>query len=280
MNNNGNGRRRNNRNSRDAGRKSANNQVQPRLPRSLGVVVTKEKARMQVDPIRNGIRVRNREIIKVITRTATTGAIPFGADGIGFVFDQTITTQPASPGNGGLGPYLWVGQLATLYDKYIIKKLNFNFVSSLPFTSAGQVGMYFDSDPDTITPTNFQQLSGNVYADSVHISQDLNLVIRPNQVNRLPQYQTSSNQTGTSVDTARAGWLFFVNQPGSLSAATTGVLTLGTLWMEYELEFINPSNPQTAQAALRLEGLTDKAAVAKTKGSPSKANPAIIDDGT
>nr|UHS72110.1 MAG: putative capsid protein [Tombusviridae sp.] len=251
MNSNGNGRRRNNRNRRAVGRLPATNTrnlVQPRAQRTLGVAVTQEAARMQMDPIRNGIRVRNREIIKSITRTATTGAIPFGADGIAWRFNNAQTGEPASPGSGVLGPYLWLGQLATLYDKYIIKKLHFEFIPSQPFTATGQVAMYWDSDPDPVTPTTYQQVSGNVYAKAVHVSQPNSLSVRPNQVDRLPQYQTSVSVVG-SQDTGTAGWLMFVNQPGSLTSATTGVVALGTLWVDYEIEFLNPGNPTLGQAA-------------------------------
>nr|UHS72317.1 MAG: putative coat protein [Tombusviridae sp.] len=257
MNSTGNGRRRNNRNRRVPARQLANtmttNLVQPRAQRSLGVVVTQEAARMQMDPIRNGIRVRNREIVKTISRSATTGAFPFSADAVGWRFMNSQTTQPASPGAGSLGPYLWLGQLATLYDKFIIRKLHFEFIPSLPFTSTGQVAMYWDSDPDPIFPSNFQQVSGNVYAKAVQISQPCTLAVRPNQVNRLPQYQTSMASGSPSADTATAGWLVFVNQDGSLSTATTGVISLGTIWVDYEIEFLNPGNPTLGSPALARE---------------------------
>lgn len=225
----------------------ARNTVQPQPQRSLGVVMTREAARMQMDPIRNGIRVRNREIIKSITRTSTTGAIPFGADGVAWRFNNLVTTEPASPGIGTMGPYLWIGQLATLYDKYVIKKLSFEFVPSQPFTATGQVALFWDSDPEPVVPTTYQQISGNVYAKAVHVSQPCSLQVRPNQTNRLPQYQTSVGNTSTSLDTATSGWLFFVNQPGSLPSTTTGVVALGTIWVEYEVEFLNPTNPTLGQ---------------------------------
>jgi hypothetical protein len=223
------------------------NLVQPRFQRTLGTVVTQDAARMQLDPIRNGIRVRNREIVKVITRTATTGAFPFGVDRVDFFFDNTITAQPASPGNGPMGPYLWLGQLATLYDKYRIVRLEYEFISSMPFTTTGQVGAYWDADPISLPASNFQQLSGNVYAKSTQVSQPFKLAIRPNQVDRLPQYQTSALAGSSAQDTAKTGSINLLTSDGLLSSNATGSFTLGTLWMEYEIEFINPGNPSTAQ---------------------------------
>ncbi len=262
-----NSRSRNNRNRRVVGRNQqygqlqrpntiSRNLVQPRAQRTLGVVVTQEAARMQLDPIRNGIRVRNREIVRTIARTATAGAIPFGADIIYWAFNNAQTTVPGSPSASTLGPYLWVGQLATLYDKYIIKKLHFEYIPSLPFTSTGQVGMWWDSDPDPVAPTSFQQLSGNVYAKAVHQSQPCNLAIRPNQVDRLPQYQTSLSVTSSS-DTATAGVFNFVNQAGTTGGSSTGALTLGTVWIDYEIEFLNPGNPTLGQTFLRQDTTTD-----------------------
>lgn len=250
MNSNGTVRRRNNRNRRAVGRYQLSapntfgrNLVQPRAQRTLGVAVTQEAARMQMDPIRNGIRVRNREILQTIQRTATAGAIPFGADYITWTFNNATTVPPASPGVGNMGPYLWLGQLATLYDKYVIKKLHFEFIPSLPFTSTGQVGMWWDSDPLPGVPTLYQQLSGNVYAKAVHQSQPMTLAVRPNQVNRLPQYQTSFT-AGSAFDTATCGVFNFVNQAGTTGGSTTGAITLGTIWIEYEVELLNPGNPQ------------------------------------
>lgn len=252
MNSNGNGRRRINRNRRGFGRlpnTMTRNLVQPRAQRTAGVVVTQEAARMQLDPIRNGIRVRNREIVKTISRAATTGAIPFGADAIAWRFNNAQIAPPPSPAESVLGPYLWLGQLATLYDKFIIKRLHFEFIPSLPFTATGQVAMYWDSDPFPVTPSSFQQVSGNVYAKAVHISQPNTLAVRPNQVDRLPQYQTSVTTAAADFGTGTSGWLMFVNQPGSLSSATTGDVSLGTLWMDYEIEFLNPGNPALGQPA-------------------------------
>lgn len=232
---------------RNGQRATQNALVQPPQKVPLGTVLTRDLARMRMDPTRNGIVVRNREIIKTISRTATTGTYPFGLDSIDVRFVNS-STLPVSPGFTPLNLATWIGQMSVLYDKFIVRKLRFEFVSSMPFTITGQVGMYFDSDPDAALPTTFAQISGNVYAESVQVSQPLNLLIRPNQLNRLPQYATSAvNTTGSSQAATRVGILQFVNQAGILNTPTvTGAFDLGTLWMDYEIEFLNPSNPSTA----------------------------------
>nr|UHS72049.1 MAG: putative capsid protein [Tombusviridae sp.] len=231
-------------------KKSTLNIIQPKPQRTVGTVFTREQARMQVDPIRNGIRVRNREILQSVVRTTNAaGAVPSGTDSFAWRFNNAQIAPPASPGAGTLGPYLWLGGIAQLYDKYRIMKLKFSFVPSLPFTASGQAAMFWDSDPRPVAPTLFQQISGNVYAKSVQISQPLELTVRPNQVNRLPQYQTSVSDAADS-DTGTVGWLQFINQPGIMpGVAAASQLALGTIWMEYEIEFLNPGNPALGQPA-------------------------------
>lgn len=231
--------------SRNNGGQRQNALVQPPRKVPLGTVVTRELARMRMDPTQNGIIVRNREILRVISRTATTGTYQEAVDSIGFLFSGD-SGSPVSPGSGNLDQSLWLSQLARLYDKFIVRKLSYEFVSSMPFTVTGQVGMYFDSDNNPINPTTFQQLSGNVYAESVQVSQPLTLVVRPNQLNRLPQYVVSATSTGDS-GVGRVGVLQFVNQAGITNAVNvSGPFALGALWIDYEVEFLNPSNPNSA----------------------------------
>jgi len=203
-------------------------------------------ARMRIDPIRNGVRVINREIIQTINRTATTGNVAVGTDSIAFMFVNSATPVP-SPGSGNIGSNKWIGQYATLYDKFRVKKLLFEFKPSQPVTAIGQVGMYFDADTSPVAPTTFDQISGNVYAQSAHVSQSQTLVVRPNQLNRLPQYVTSASSTESGA--ARVGVIQLVNTPVATTTSITGPVSLGVLWMEYEIEFLNPSAPTSASPA-------------------------------
>lgn len=226
--------------------------IQPKTSKNAHVVMVKEMARMVTDPIRNSVRVRNRELIKEITRPATTGTAQFGADVIDIRFVNSQVLPPASPGTGPLGPYSWLGRTASLYDKYRIVKMKAEFISSMPFTTVGQIGMYFDSDPQAAAPTSFQQIGGgNVYAASVHVSQPLDLMVRPNQLNRLPQYQTSVPATGGDTS-GTAGKLIIANTLISTDGVAT-TLSLGNLWLEYEVEFYNPGNPALATPSARSE---------------------------
>lgn len=220
--------------------------VQPYGVYRAGAAFQSADARMRIDPIKNGVRVTNREIVLDVTRSATAGAVPSGVDSLGYMFVDSSTVAP-SPGAGQLGTNLWIGQYAKLYDKFIPRKTKFEFVSSLPFTAVGQVGHYFDSDPNPVAPTTFRGISGNVYAQSVHCSQPQELTLRPNQMDRLPQYQASAN--ATDATTGRVGVYQLVNTPITLPTSTTGTVSIGVVWMEYEVDFLNPSNPQTASPA-------------------------------
>jgi len=220
--------------------------IQPQAQMSAGSAYSMPDARMRIDPIRNGVRVINREIIQTINRTATTGNVAVGTDSIAFMFVNSATPVP-SPGAGDIGSNKWIGQYATLYDKFRVKKLLFEFKPSQPVTAIGQVGMYFDADTSPVAPTTFDQISGNVYAQSAHVSQSQTLVVRPNQLNRLPQYVTSASSTESGA--ARVGVIQFVNTPVATTTSITGPVSLGVLWMEYEVEFLNPSAPTSASPA-------------------------------
>lgn len=220
--------------------------IQPQAQMSAGSAYSMPDARMRIDPIRNGVRVINREIIQTINRTATTGNVAVGTDSIAFMFVNSATPVP-SPGSGNIGSNKWIGQYATLYDKFRVKKLLFEFKPSQPVTAIGQVGMYFDADTSPVAPTTFDQISGNVYAQSAHVSQSQTLVVRPNQLNRLPQYVTSASSTESGA--ARVGVIQLVNTPVATTTSITGPVSLGVLWMEYEVEFLNPSAPTSATPA-------------------------------
>lgn len=231
--------------------------IQPQAQMSAGAAYSMPDAKMRIDPIRNGVRVINREIIQTINRTATSGNVAVGTDSIGFMFVNSATPVP-SPGAGNIGSNKWIGQYATLYDKFKVKKLLFEFKPSQPVTAIGQVGMYFDADTSPAAPTAFEQISGNVYAQSAHVSQSQTLVVRPNQLNRLPQYVTSASST--EFGAARVGVVQFVNTPVATTTTITGPVSLGVLWMEYEVEFLNPSSPTSATPAALTSAQSNKLA--------------------
>jgi hypothetical protein len=195
---------------------------------------------------KNGMEVTNDELAFRVSRTATTGTIPSGTDAQNFQFANSPAPAP-SPGSGNIGTNKWLGQLAVLFDKYIVKSLVYEFKPALPFTVAGQVGMYFDPDTQGVLPTSLDAITGNAFAQIDQVSQKQTLRVRKSQMNRLPQYITSAGAAEFQV--GRMGTLVCVNSEINLAAATSGVVSLGIVWVTYTVEFINPSNALAATPA-------------------------------
>lgn len=184
---------------------------------------------MRISQTANGVRVRNREIVFTWNATATAGVIPESGNSHLMSFD-TGTLFPSTS---------WLGRLAQLYDKWVPHRLNFTFVPSLPFTTSGQIGLWYDSDPTIHVALTFASLSGNVYAVTSHVSQPVVLAVRPNQLNRLPQYLTDPDSGDSG---ASAGSLNFCNTAiGLADSAAAGSTSIGYIWADYDITLLNPS---------------------------------------
>lgn len=183
------------------------------------------------------IIVSNREILQDITGTAVTGVIPAGNVLRIFGFSNTSGTTQY------IDNTYWISKISKAYDKWRIRKLALSYQPSLaPGTTGGQLGYYFDSDPSRITavPT-IPNMSGDMRARIQHIVEPSSLVVLPNQMNRLPQYETytaTGDSTAGTIGSLNVAW-----DPVSLGASTiAGALTIGRVFMDYEIEFMNPSN--------------------------------------
>lgn len=196
---------------------------------------------------RDRIVVVNRELIATVSGTATAGVVPTGGMGVTFSYGPANSISPTLPTNS------WSRGLATLYDKYAVKRLTMSFQPALPVTTGGVVGMWFDSEPGLISAsgsgpaTVFDNLSGNMNAKTTSVHEPMQIQVRADQLNRLPQYITTT-APGGSIPTSIAS-------PGTMvltwsaitlpNASAAGATTLGYFWIDYEIEFINPSNPST-----------------------------------
>lgn len=215
-------------------------------PQSFGSVGVPKLGQPRIRMTKNGMEVTNDELAFRVSRTATTGTIPSGTDALNFQFANSPAPTP-SPGSGNIGTNKWIGQLAVLFDKYVVKSLVYEFKPALPFTVAGQIGMYFDPDTQGVLPTSLDAITGNAFAQIDQVSQKQTLKVRKSQMNRLPQYVTSAGPTEYQV--GRMGTLVFVNSEINLAAATSGGVSLGIVWVTYTVEFINPSNALAATPA-------------------------------
>lgn len=210
--------------------------VTPRMSRPLVGWDTAQRIDTGVPGIvtRNDrIVVRNREIILELTAAATAGAIPTGG-----------TSSPLAFGAGtAFTSSQWLYNLAASYDKFVVRRFRFVYQPILPVTTSGTVAIWFDSDPTAIAvPSGYSSVSGNMNAKTASIFAPIELELRPDQLNRLPQYLTALNGAGGSSLTASVGVLKYANSAVVLSSAITGTVSTGYLWADYEIELLNPSS--------------------------------------
>lgn len=64
--------------------------------------------------------------------------------------------------NPGLaGAFPWLSSVSNSFERYRFRRLAFEYVPSCPSTSVGQVGMYFDYDPNDVPAPDMMHLSAN-----------------------------------------------------------------------------------------------------------------------
>lgn len=183
------------------------------------------------------IIVRNRKIILELTASATTGAIPTGG-----------TASPLAFGAGtAFTSAQWLYGIANLYDKFIVRRFRFIYQPIVPVTTSGTVALWFDSDPTaTAAPLSYLAVSGNMNAKTASIFSPIELDLRPDQLNRLPQYITTLNGAAVSNLVGSVGVLKYANSAAVFSGSTTtGTVATGYLWADYEVELLNPSTGLT-----------------------------------
>lgn len=178
--------------------------------------------------------VENCEIAMTVTGGVTSGLIAAGGKLLHLEFV-----------NSGTANYLnttkWINKIALAYDKWRIESLEISFVPSLPVTTSGMYAYYFDSDPSrTTAPTSVVDVSGDMRAVSRAIYTDSQLKVQPDQLNRLPQYETFGSTAGSN--SARVGTIMFAHDSLLIANGATGAVTLGNVWMRYKIRFYNPSN--------------------------------------
>lgn len=192
----------------------------------------------KIATVKDGIRVKNREIVLQVDRVFTAGTAPFTVNTRRLGFSNTVDT-----GAGLFGNTTWWGRMATLYDRFKIHNLKLQFEPTLALTHSGQVALYVDPDFDPTTPSSYLQMSGNDKVVAKQVCWELNRDYGPAHFNRLPWYDTTQGVSSTGT----AGTIVLATSAiASPVAGFAGTYTCGYLWMEYDVEFTIPSNPATA----------------------------------
>lgn len=184
--------------------------------------------------------MRNTEIAMEVKGTATAGIIPAG----GAI--RVLRFSNAASGTVFMDQSRWLTKLALAYDKHNYLKLKLRYVPSLPVTWGGQAALRFDSDPSkTSADASLINVSGDMLAKSVQIANSVDNTVMKDQLNRLPQYENFPATGDTGVATVGS-----INLAHSSITAPTntvaGEITIGYVWMDYDVEFYNPSNSVNA----------------------------------
>lgn len=173
----------------------------------------------------------------------------------GFTGSTTFTAKrfQVNPGLGSVFP--WCSQLARSYDKYIFRKLKFEFRSVVPTTTAGVVMMSFDYDTlDALPASKFEhaQTSPNVESNSFN-SFELRV-----QCDNVPRFIRQGALTEVDLKTYDLGQFVISSAYGVASL-------LGEIYVDYEVELIKPSH-----------GVPCTTKIAGTGGSATPFSPAVL----
>lgn len=211
--------------------------VQPRGWEVAQIIQT-GRPTIQTSKSADRIRVTNRELFATISPIFVAGSAPAGGNAFSLGFGAVATFVFNSAG--------WLFGIAANYDKFRVVNIKFVWQPQMPVTTGGIVALWFDSDPEaTLAPAAYKDCSGNMNAKTSMVFEPMEILLKPDQLNRLPQYLTTYLNIAPIVpDTAIVGNAkFSYSTIVSANAALAGATDIGNLWVDYDIEMINPSRP-------------------------------------
>jgi hypothetical protein len=186
----------------------------------------------------------------------------------GFTGSTTFVAQnfQVNPGLASIFP--WASQLARSYDKYIFRKLKFEFRSVVPTTTAGVVMMSFDYDTlDSLPVSKFEhaQTTPNVESNSFN-SFELKV-----QCDNTPRFVRQGAIPNVDLKTYDLGQLVISSSYGAAAL-------VGEVYVDYEVELMKPSHGVPVMS--RLAGVGNAATPFSTYvAEKAKASPVIVEAG-
>lgn len=167
----------------------------------------------------NNFRVKNREFVAEVVAGTT------------YKVNAVTTLQPGVPDS-----FPWLSQIATNHQKYKFHNVRYSYVPSTGATTAGRIIMAYSPDPlDTFPVSQNLLYQYPIQTDSTLWS-ECNLEVPANNLKTL--FTRSTQIPDTDIKTYDNGVLF-VSTYGAGAEVTTG-----TLFVEYEVELINPQPKQ------------------------------------
>lgn len=199
---------------------------QSRAPRQgmLGLAV-----RSRVPTVRSSVLnsmrtlVRGTEFLSTVTgtTTATTGT--------------TLVTQLIGPHSLGVGR---LAAFASLYEKYRFRRFIVRYVPIANATVSGQVMGYFDMDPTEI-PTSTTPLAA-FQRGVAHFGARSNNVWEPRDFEMKDDDPTRLLYTSNVTATEPSERMVYQSRFSLLAASALTAVALGNLYLDYEIEFVNP----------------------------------------
>jgi len=150
----------------------------------------------------------------------------------------TPVTFSINPGLQSL--FLWLSNIATNYESYVFKKLKLRYLPACSTDNAGSVYTSVDFDPADPAPSTERQLANY---QGTKFSPPWKAQTYDCLANNLRKRSSYFVRSGPLTATEDLG-LF---DTGNLIIATVGcaAVTVGKLWVDYEVEFSTPDFPIT-----------------------------------
>lgn len=141
----------------------------------------------------------------------------------------SILGRNVNPGLATIFP--WLATIAANYEKYKMRKLAFQFITSSGTSTGGRVGLAFGYNPSEKIPLNKQEFFSIVPNREEAPWEDIYLQV---PCNGETKYVRFTSPTEGSVNTYDMGVL--ITMTGNNASAST----LGDLFVEYEVELLRP----------------------------------------
>ena len=166
------------------------------------------------------------------TNTASGSTIIKHREYLGAVVGTTTILVKSYNVNPGLATtFPWLANIANNYEKYRVKKLSAQYVTSSGSTTGGRVGLAFGYNPSESNPESKQQFFSIIPNREEAPWEDIQLHIQPTGETKYIRIGGVSNGTVNTYDMGKLLVMTSNNASGAV---------VGEIFVEYEIELIRP----------------------------------------
>ena len=151
---------------------------------------------------------------------------------LGAVVGTTTILVKSYNVNPGLATtFPWLANIANNYEKYKVRKLSAQYVTSSGSTTGGRVGLAFGYNPSEANPESKQQFFSIIPNREEAPWEDIHLSIQPTNETKYIRIGGVSNGTVNTYDMGKLLVMTSNNASGAV---------VGEIFVEYEIELIRP----------------------------------------